>query len=612
MTTPRLHDALSAIADGREIDAASLQQLRADDAAAAELVEQVADRFARLHRRDSQFAAVVAMTHDLVTQRDGALLDRIVDRAHELLGSDMTYISAYDAGSETFEVRAVQGASSPDFLGMVVPRGVGIATRVVKKMSPVWVDNYPDAAEFPHDTVIDSVVAAEEISSILGVPLIADRTILGVLFVADRRARRYTPDEIGLARSFADHAAIVFEQGKLVAELHAASKRADRDRRLAESQASEIRRAAGLHEELTRLVTAGSDPDTVAKALGDTLRRRIVVIDADGDVIAGAEDLVPDEALPKQFWSDIADGRGTEVASGPVEFVAPVVAQQSAAGAVLVERTDEELTLADRRSVERSGIAFALLWMQRKASDLAEERIRGELAKELIDTTGSREHAIDRVRSRGLSPTKPWVAVHFGVEAAAADRVRQTLRLGADLLVTETGGVFWVLAQEGAVHQRVESALRAAGVDAPLTAVHRAEDLVSLLEVLPSVRGARDFLLAMGERTGTFDTNAFAPYTVLFDGNGERAVAFIAEALQPLLEWDARRGTELFETLVASMDEQGSTAGVARRLGLHPNTVRQRLDRIASLIPGGWTVPDARFRLEVAVRLEAARRALQA
>ena len=122
---------------------------------------------------------------------------------------------------------------------------------------------------------------------------------------------------------------------------------------------------------------------------------------------------------------------------------------------------------------------------------------------------------------------------------------------------------------------------------------------------------ARGFLSSMGESHGVFSANAFAPYTVMFSGDGARAGAFISASIQPILDWDAKRSTELFETLLASLDEQGSVTGIGRRLGVHANTVRQRLDRISQLLSSGWQLPDARFRLETAVRLEAARRSMR-
>jgi len=611
MTAETARSVLAALADGREVDPTALQDLRTADADTAALLEQVVDRVARLHRRDSQFGAVVALTHDLVAQRDGALLDSIVERAHELLGSDVTYISVYNRRAKTFTVRAVQGETTPDFRGMIVPPGVGIATRVVENVSPVWVDDYQHSFDFPHDTEIDRILKVEQISSILGVPLVADRVVLGVLFVADRRRRRYSPDDIGLARSFADHAAIVIEQGNLVADLHAASIRADRERERAESTAAAVRQAAALHEELTALVASGADPQTIAVALAASLDRQIAVVDADLQVLAGPQSLARGErSYTAALRRAIGQGRSVELKSGPAEFIAPIVVEQTPVGALLVEQTGAALSQAERRSVERSGIAFALMWMQRRAVDLAEERIRGELVKELTDTHGNRDQVLERVRTRGMNPERPWRAGHFHMDGAAADPVLRALRADRNVLAGPSGGGVWVFTPGSDVVDRIRRAVRAAGVQAPLIVEQDAQTLEELLDHLEMIRGTRDFAAAMGQHTGVLRAEAFAPYTALFDGRGERAAAFVDATIRPVLDWDARRGASLFATLLASLDEQGSVTAIARRLAVHPNTVRQRLDRIGTLLPGDWTLPDARFRLEIAARLEAARRAI--
>lgn len=611
MTTDPLRTVLAALADGKDADASVLQRLRDESAATATLVDQVVDRVARLRRRDSQFAAVVAMTHDLVALRHGSLLDSIVERAHELLGSDMTYISVYDGDTTTFTVRAVQGETSPDFRGMNVPPGVGIASRVVHKMGPVWVDDYQHSFEIPHDPEIDRIVGAEHISSILGVPLLADGKVLGVLFVADRRTRPYSPDEIGLARSFADHAAIVIEQDKLVAELHAASLMAERERRRAESTAAEVSRGAALHEKLIGLVASGADPQTIAAALGESLGRQVAVVGADLAVLAGRENFVrADDALVESLRRALANGRSVVLEDGPAELIAPIVAHQAPVAALLVERAQAPLTRAERRAVERSGVAFALVWMQRRASDLAEERIRGELVKELIDVHGNREQVIERVRKRGLNPSQPWRAAHFVAEAATAERILRSLRADQRVLAAPSGGRAWVFTPDTGLIDRIERASRAAGIRPPLIVEQDAPTLGALLDQLDSIRGTRDFVSAMGQRSGVVRAEAFAAYTVLFDGHGERAAAFVESALSPVLEWDARRGSDLFTTLLVSLDEQGSVTAIARRLSVHPNTVRQRLDRIAQLLPDDPLLPEARFRLEMAARLEAARRAI--
>ena len=610
MTGAALQSVLEALADGRDVDASALQQLRDADPASADAVEQVVDRFVRLRRRDAQFAAVVAMTHDLVARRGGSLLESIAERAHELLGSDMTYISVYDGGTERFTVKAVRGETDPDFRGMVVPRGVGIATRVVQKKGPVWVDDYQSSHGFPHDDEIDRIVGAEQIRSILGVPLIADGHVLGVLFVADRRPRRYAPDEIGLARSFADHAAIVIEQGRLVTDLHIASTRAEVQRERAEATASEIRAAASLHEELTTLVASGSDPQTIAAALTTSLDRAIAVVDADLELLAGSAELLAGDAVRHDAVEAIAAGESARPEQGPVEFIAPIVVRQTPVGAVLVARADAELTHAGRRAVERSGIAFALMWMQRRASDLAEEGIRGEIVQELVDGRGPREPMIERVRARGLQPGAVWRAVHAAAPVGDAERTLRTLRASGAVLAAVTGGQLWALSTASDLVQRVQTALRRADAQPPLLVHAQAPSLAQLLDRVESIRGTNRFLTAMGHHAGAVDAEEFAHYTVLFDGAGERARAFVDAALGPVLDWDSRRGTELFETLLASLDEQGSVTGIARRLSVHPNTVRQRLGRIGALLPGDAQLPEARFRLEIAARLEAAGRSI--
>jgi GAF domain-containing protein len=52
------------------------------------------------------------------------------------------------------------------------------------------------------------------------------------------------------------------------------------------------------------------------------------------------------------------------------------------------------------------------------------------------------------------------------------------------------------------------------------------------------------------------------------------------EPLQRLVDYDRRRGTELLDTLEGYLDHRGSVVATSRALYIHPNTLRQRLDRI--------------------------------
>ena len=52
------------------------------------------------------------------------------------------------------------------------------------------------------------------------------------------------------------------------------------------------------------------------------------------------------------------------------------------------------------------------------------------------------------------------------------------------------------------------------------------------------------------------------------------------QSVQELISYDRRRGSRLVETLEQFLADRGSVTASARALYVHPNTVRQRLERI--------------------------------
>ena len=52
------------------------------------------------------------------------------------------------------------------------------------------------------------------------------------------------------------------------------------------------------------------------------------------------------------------------------------------------------------------------------------------------------------------------------------------------------------------------------------------------------------------------------------------------QRLALLVGYDRRRGTQLLDTLEGYLDHRGNVVGTSRALFIHPNTLRQRLDRI--------------------------------
>jgi len=81
-----------------------------------------------------------------------------------------------------------------------------------------------------------------------------------------------------------------------------------------------------------------------------------------------------------------------------------------------------------------------------------------------------------------------------------------------------------------------------------------------------------------------------------------RRIIRISEALDRLIEYDAKRRTSLLDTLERYLAERRSVIESARELFIHPNTLRQRLGRIEELT-GLNLDEDDLLSLELAIKL---------
>lgn len=83
----------------------------------------------------------------------------------------------------------------------------------------------------------------------------------------------------------------------------------------------------------------------------------------------------------------------------------------------------------------------------------------------------------------------------------------------------------------------------------------------------------------------------------------DRAVVeqFLKDTLGPLIEAGRKQPHLLIETLDALVQENGNALKAAQRLGIHRNTLNQRIARIEAL--SGQSLDDAQFRLNTSVAL---------
>ncbi|MFA5606429.1 MAG: GAF domain-containing protein [Leucobacter sp.] len=599
---PSLAQIVEAISTDAPIEAEQIRRAATDDTTADALIE-LAHRTEALRRRSTELRAVMSSTRDLLAITDpDKLLQRIVDRAHELMELDVAYLSVHDEATDQLHVRAATGVTSPRFVNMVVPAGIGIASLAVHTRQPHWVEDYVNLSAVPHDPVIDEIVREEQLRSLLGAPLVVAGKVLGVLFGASRTPHAFRPDEVSLLSTFAGHAALVLHRTNLLHEARDATSRAAERQREAEW-------GALIHERFTRLAAYDADSGGIIETLADALGRDVALVGTDGSPVIPTGTAISAAPVAPDIARAASTGRSEVLGKGPIEFVAPLVTAAGHSGALVVARGVTPLSPVQQRTAERAAMVAALVTLRRDAITDAEDRVRGELAAELFGEA-SRNVGVQRAADRGYPVDGPWTLVTIACAPEQRGAVLSRLRGDPAWLVTTAPGGVAVLAPFGADGPSPQRILDHAGSGAELALTAERNGLGAAAAAAERVWLATELAKGLELSHGIHPEATLAPYATLFAGDGALLGAFIRERLGEVFNRDRSHGSRLFDTLVTLFDERWNLTAASRSLHLHLNTVKQRVQRLREILGEDLRQPEGRFRLELAVRAELARRSL--
>ncbi|MGW6918653.1 helix-turn-helix domain-containing protein [Kitasatospora sp. NPDC054939] len=574
-------------------------------------------RTLRQHRRrEAELTALFDTAGDLAASRDlDTVLQAIVRRARLLLGTDTAYLTLPDEAAGDTYMRVTDGSVSVLFQTLRLGLGDGLGGLVAQTARPYATPDYRTDDRFRHTETIDAGVLDEGLVAIIGVPLLIGGQVIGVLFAADRAARAFSPDEVALLCSLAAHAAIALDTAKSLADTRAALTELNSANEVIRAHAAAVQRAEQGHDRLTDLVLRGAEVPDVAAEVGALLGGETAVLDTEGSPLAGRP--APAAGLAEAVAASRTEGRAVRHGGG---WVCAVLAGQEPLG-TLVLHGRPDLDDADRRLFERAGVVTALLLLLRRSVAETENRVRGELLADLLTAPG-RDPAglVARGRRLGVDLNRPHLVLAAepagAPGSAAADRSRLAGAAGRHLfgsrgISAEHGGTVVLLvpdeggadaAQQAAEHA-AERLARLTGLPVTVGAGRPAAGPVALAasyaEGLRCVRA----LKVLGRAGDGASAGALGFLGVLL-GDGHEVDGFVRAALGPLLEYDARRGTELVRTLRAYFDCGGSLTRAKDELHVHVNTVVQRLDRVEVLLGRDWNQPERSLELQLALRLQ--------
>jgi class 3 adenylate cyclase len=195
-----------------------------------------------------------------------AVLPTVAARALEITHADAVLIYGYDATKHQFNLAEAIGIdNTAEGAHLAIDEGSSVLGEAASKSEPIAIPDLADAA----DHLLRDVAVAAGFHSVLVVPLVDQKGILGSLVVLRRGAGEFSPDLIGLMRTFAHQSVLAMRNARLFTEVD------QKGRELASAHSTVQQQAGKLQEQTDQLLNWNrSLEERVEKQLAEIERIR--------------------------------------------------------------------------------------------------------------------------------------------------------------------------------------------------------------------------------------------------------------------------------------------------------------------------------------------------
>jgi len=433
--------------------------------------------------------------------------------------------------------------------------------------------------------------------------------------------------------------------------------------RIINAEHSRLKQSIAIHRRFTELVLDGKGLDEIARTLSELLGSAVVIEDATFHLLAhaGGSDIdkhrretIARHGTPPRVLFDPGIQRVLrEVAAhrGPMKvpafprlgmdrerIIAPIYAANQVLGYISVLDHPPDAEEIAFMAMENAATVVAMALIKEREVAAAESSVRGEFLEDLAQGSyGDEAAAQRRARHLGYPLGGSHVLVVVDIDGFGSfargkqltEEMIQSLkreylrrvsgivrRNFARALVGARSDSVLALLPLGAEIEGHEPRVRALGhqiresvgewkpgftVSVGFSAPTPAP--VGIAAAHREVRSVMETLTRFGRQDQIVSANELGVTGLLASVADDRLLDFARRHLGALAEHDRRRGGELVQTLRAYLEE-GEQQAAARRLKVHPNTLRYRLDRIGEIIDVDLADPETRLNLAVALRVQ--------
>jgi phosphoserine phosphatase RsbU/P len=167
---------------------------------------------------EDRLRAIQSITDAALSRLDDReLLTELLARTRDALQAHTAAVLLLDFASGQLIAAAAAGLEEEVYQGVRIPVGRGFAGRIAAEHRPVILDHVD------HTTVLNPILWAKGIQSMMGVPMVAGGKVIGVLHVGSLTPRRFTEHEVELLQLAADRAAAAVQSMTVQADRLAAA-----------------------------------------------------------------------------------------------------------------------------------------------------------------------------------------------------------------------------------------------------------------------------------------------------------------------------------------------------------------------------------------------------
>jgi sugar diacid utilization regulator len=403
------------------------------------------------------------------------------------------------------------------------------------------------------------------------------------------------------------------------ARLHARERTSSQELRAANAELAStvavLRRSTAIHDRLTQVAVSGEGQDGVAQAVHELTGYPVAIEDRHGNLRAWAgperPTRYPKQAAPQReavIHRALEAGQALRVGD---RLLTVACSRNEVLAVLCLIDPGGECGEQGQVALEHGATVLAMELARLRSLAEAELRLRRDLVHELL--AGADEaSALGHAQALGYDLERPHrvVVVEALTKRADTDRVLQAVRRAArdqavGSLVGVQGDHVVVLADAEGTWEKLR-----AGVCAELRGQRCRVGVGSLcLRPADFPRSCREALLALriqapssnSDRAVCFDD--LGVYRLLGGLDDPTPVQrFVAEWLGPLLDYDARKNSDLVTTLGCYLECGGSYDATAQALSVHRSTLKYRLQRIREISGRDLADPDVHFNLQLATR----------